>query len=244
MKGRLTIKLSSLKFRNMLVSFSKEDYLKEIYKMSGSNNLRVSTAHLAEKLEVTNAATSEMAKKLHSQGFVHYEKYKGLKLTAKGEKLALNMLRRHRLWETFLIKTLDFSWSQVHREAEILEHQTSDLLIDKIDSHLGYPEFDPHGDPIPNKNGKMPVCPELISLAEAKVGSSYYVARVDHQNEEVMEYFTSLGIELNTKIELMNRLEFDNSIFILFNNKKHSFSATLANKLFVIKKTNEDLSGQ
>lgn len=226
-----------------MISISKEDYLKEIYKISGGNNRRVSTAHLAEKLEVSNAATSEMAKKLDDQGFIYYEKYKGLKLTNKGEKLALKMLRRHRLWETFLIKTLGFSWSEVHQEAEVLEHQTSDLLIDKIDRHLGYPEFDPHGDPIPKQNGEMPVSPDLISLAEAKVGKVYSVSRVDHQSKEIMEYFTSLGIELNTQIEIINRLDFDNSIFILFNNTKHSFSSGVADKLFVTENSGEDKSG-
>ena len=123
----------------------------------------MSTAFLADKLEVSNAASTDMVKRLNTQGLLRYEKYKGVELTDQGEKLALRTIRRHRLWETFLINTLGLSWSEVHEEAEVLEHQTSDFLIDKIDQFLDYPEFDPHGDPIPSKDGKIPEIPDAIS---------------------------------------------------------------------------------
>jgi DtxR family Mn-dependent transcriptional regulator len=139
-----------------MITISKEDYLKEIYKIAIDNDSNVSTANLAEKLSVTNAATSDMAKKLAKAGYIIYEKYKGIRLTTRGKKEALKIIRRHRLWESFLIETLGLNWGEVHEEAEKLEHQTSDFLIDKIDEYLDYPQFDPHGEPIPTKLGRIP----------------------------------------------------------------------------------------
>ena len=218
-----------------MANISKEDYIKEIYHLSAGSDTLVSTAFLANKLEVTNAASTDMVKRLDSQGLLCYEKYKGVELTAKGEELALKMVRRHRLWETFLIETLGMSWNEVHEEAEVLEHQTSEFLIDKIDEYLGFPQFDPHGDPIPSKEGVLPSMPGLINLTQVAVGEKYLFKRVDHNNKELMDYFTELGIELDKEFEVTNLLEFDGSIFIKFDGIVHSFSAKVASKLFVIK---------
>ena len=219
----------------MMANISKEDYVKEIYHLSCESNELVSTAYLADKLAVSNAASTDMVKRLDSQGLLNYERYKGVELTDQGEILALKMVRRHRLWETFLINTLGLSWSEVHEEAEVLEHQTSDFLVDKIDEFLGYPKFDPHGDPIPSKDGTLPEMPNLISLSDAVIGDVYKVKRVDHSNKELMEYLTSVGIELEKEINVINILGFDNSIIIKIDETQHSFSSQVASRLYVMK---------
>lgn len=132
-------------------TISKENYLKVIFNQNELVNDFVTTSQMAQELDVSNAAISDMAKKLSSEGLITYEKYKGMELTSKGEKMALKVIRRHRLWELFLMKILGLNWSEIHDEAENLEHHSSDFLIDKIDEYLGYPEFDPHGHPIPKK---------------------------------------------------------------------------------------------
>ncbi|MBU1101203.1 MAG: metal-dependent transcriptional regulator [Bacteroidetes bacterium] len=225
-----------LKFIVTMITISKEDYLKEIYALSLFTDEPVSTSKIAEKLNITNAATSDMAKKLSALDLLSYEKYKGVKLTEKGRTIALNTIRRHRLWETFLIKTLGLNWGEVHDEAEVLEHQTSEFLMDRIDQFLNFPEFDPHGDPIPTKEGLMPVLPEVVCLTEAEIGKTYIIQKVDHDNKEVMDYFTKLGIELYSEIALEDRMKFDNSVFVSINNIRHTFSQQVASKLFVVNK--------
>ena len=156
-------------------TISKENYLKSIYSLNSTHGENVSTSQVAQKLEITNAATSEMARKLAKLGYLNYEKYKGVELTEKGRKVALQIIRRHRLWEVFLINVLGMSWSEVHDEAEKLEHNTSETLINKIDEHLDFPEFDPHGHPIPNKFGEFPKLPKLVNLINAEVGKKYKI---------------------------------------------------------------------
>lgn len=214
-------------------TISKENYLKEIYTSTNLSGELVSTSMLAEKLEITNAATSEMAKKLAEQGLIQYEKYKGLELTEEGKKVALNIIRKHRLWELFLIKVLKLNWSEVHHEAELLEHQTSDNLIDKIDEFLGYPKFDPHGAPIPDKYGVLPKTPAAIPLAEAKKGKSYIVSKVNDQITGLVEYFTKIELLLGTVFIVLDKLEFDESVLIKFNNKEISLSKLVSENLFV-----------
>ncbi len=215
-------------------TISKENYLKTIYQIKKPKSKKVSTAHLAKRLEVSNAATSDMAKKLFDLGLVKYQPYRGVELTAKGEKLALNVIRRHRLWELFLIKTLNLSWSEVHTEAERLEHQASDFLIDRIDEYLDYPDFDPHGDPIPNKNGELPVQPDSVKLTAAEVGKFYFIHRVKNDDIKLLDYLTELGLKLNMQLQVLSRLEFDNSVRVKINNKEHSFSEKIAEKLSLV----------
>lgn len=214
-------------------SISNEDYIKAIYGITKNNGKNVTTSVLADKLNVSSAAISEMARKLADNGYISYAKYKGMELTRKGEKLALKVIRRHRLWELFLIKSLGLSWSEVHDEAEKFEHHTSEFLIDKIDEFLEYPKFDPHGDPIPSKDGVMPELPAQMPLSEAKEGVTYRVIRVNDESSELMEYFTKLGVQLQKKIKVLGKLSFDNSVFIQINGNKHSLSEMVADKLSV-----------
>ncbi len=216
-------------------SISKEDYLKSVYKFQNKNGDSVSTADIAADLDVSNAATSDMAKKLAAQGFVTHERYKGLKLTAKGEKVALNILRRHRLWELFLIKVLGLSWSEVHREAENLEHNTSDFLIDKIDELLNFPEFDPHGSPIPKKNGEVPKLPDMIQLSKALEGKRYQIKNVHDESEDLINYLTKLNLTLNKKVKIIEKLNFDNSMIIENDGINITISEKISKSVFVTK---------
>jgi DtxR family Mn-dependent transcriptional regulator len=218
-----------------MTSISKEDYLKTLYMLSVDADSRVSTLAIANRLGISNAATSEMAKRLGDFGLVKYVKYKGVQLTKKGEKSALEVIRRHRLWEMFLMETLDLSWNEIHEEAEKLEHNSSDFLMEQIDSYLDFPKFDPHGDPIPDSNGKLPEMPENVMLKDAEVGERYRIVRVDHRHKELVDYFLKLKLQLNQEIEILDRLEFDHSVSVKLNGSTHTFSEKIAGMLYVSK---------
>ncbi len=219
-------------------SISKENYLKTIFIRNQSDKKPVSTTEIASRLEISNAATSEMAKKLAESGLIKYEKYKGLQLTKKGEKIAIDVVRRHRLWELFLVKVLKLNWAEVHDEAEKLEHISSEKLIDKIDEFLNYPDFDPHGEPIPRKNGKLPVIPETKKLSEAEVGKKYQIAKVDDSSNELMNYLMKIGVKLNATVKVLEKLNFDNSLVIELNGRQINLSEKVTESIFVIKSIN------
>jgi DtxR family Mn-dependent transcriptional regulator len=218
-----------------MTSISKEDYLKTLYLLSGDRVSKVSTLAIANRLGVSNAATSEMSRKLGESGLVKYVKYKGVQLTRKGEKSALEVIRRHRLWELFLMETLDLSWNEVHEEAETLEHNSSNFLIEQIDKYLDFPKFDPHGDPIPDCDGKLPEMPDNVRLKDADIGEVYRIVRVDHRHKELVDYFLKLKLKLHQKIELIDRLDFDRSVSVILNGSNHTFSEKIAGMLFVSK---------
>jgi len=214
-------------------TISKENYLKTIYQRAQTNNEPVTTSYVASKLEVSNAATSEMAKKLSDDGLISHEKYKGIELTDNGREIALQIIRRHRLWELFLIKVLGLSWGEVHDEAEMLEHSTSELLINTIDDYLGNPKFDPHGSPIPDRFGNLPVTPAIIALTKCRTGKKYRIAKINDKSSELMNYFSRLGLELEKEIAIEDRLEFDNSITLSIDNRIHSLSEKICENVYV-----------
>lgn len=214
-------------------TISTENYLKKIFNHKQAYGERINAVKLAQELSVSNAAISDMAKKLSKHGFISYEKYKGMELTDKGENLAINVIRRHRLWELFLTKVLDMPWSEVHEQAEILEHHTSEKLIDRIDEYLGFPDFDPHGHPIPKKNGTLPEDQNYIALAEAIEGLSYEFVQVDDHEKKLISYLTKVGFVLNTKFEVIDKLDFDKSFTIKFDNKVISLSQKISESLFL-----------
>ncbi len=177
-----------------MTSLTVENYLKAIYQLgSHGAQQRVSTGALARHLEVSPGSVTAMLKSLQQQGLVDYQPYAGVKLTGKGRREALRVLRRHRLLELFLVETLGMSWDEVHAEAEHLEHAASDRLIDRIDEYLGHPQFDPHGDPIPRADGSVH-SPELCSLAECEVGQRVEVARVLDQSAEFLQFVSRSGL--------------------------------------------------
>ncbi len=216
-----------------MTNISTEDYLKVIYQINSEKQEAATTTEVACKLDISKAATTEMVQKLSDKGFINYEKYKGMELTDEGKKIALQILRRHRLWELFLIKVLGLSWSEVHDEAERLEHSTSDFVINKIDEFLGFPDFDPHGSPIPDKFGVLPVMPEVTPLSDCETGRSYRIMLVNDASNELMNYFSSIGLMLKTEIHISGRLDFDKTLFIEINGIKHSLTEKMAKHLFV-----------
>lgn len=213
-------------------NISKEDYLGIIFKHKDENN-EIKSNVIAEKLNVSGAAVTDMLKKLSKEGHLVYEKYKAIKLTHSGEEYARIMVRRHRIWEVFLHQVVGLPWDKVHDEAHRLEHSSSDELIDKMEEMLDYPEYDPHGDPIPQKNGKMPKMKKYIPLTELKEGRKGIVVRVNDFNGKFLNYISELGIELNEKIIVEERREFDNSLKILIKGQPWNISDKLAENVFV-----------
>jgi DtxR family Mn-dependent transcriptional regulator len=218
----LIFNLSPLKFFVIIYlnmqNISKEDYLSIIYKNKDTNG-KVKANTIADKLNVSNAAVTDMLKKLSNEGYINYEPYKGINLTQDGEVYAKNMVRRHRIWEVFLNQIVGLPWDKVHDEAHRLEHSSSDELINKMEEMLDFPEYDPHGDPIPSKEGKMPRQKNCIPLSELKEGESGLVIRVNDFDEKFLNYISEIGINLDQSILVQERRSFDNSIKILVNDQ-------------------------
>jgi DtxR family transcriptional regulator, Mn-dependent transcriptional regulator len=168
---------------------------------------RVSTKMLAEKIGVSASTASESIRKLAEQGLVNHEKYGAVTLTESGRQAALAMVRRHRLLEAFLVKELGYSWDEVHDEAEVLEHAVSDRLVARIDAKLGFPQRDPHGDPIPGSDGRVPT-PPARQLWACHDGDAGTVARISDADPEMLRYFDSIGISLDSRLRVLTRREF------------------------------------
>lgn len=202
-------------------SRAEENYIKAIYKLA-ENQPKVATNSIAAELETKASSVTDMLRKLADKSLIHYKKYQGVRLTDAGEKLALKVIRKHRLWEVFLVEKLKFGWDQVHDIAEQLEHIASPELVNKLDAFLGYPKFDPHGDPIPDADGNLPDTNRL-PLAEVEPGKKYVVRNVTQDNTEFLSLVESLGLTLGLEIELIKRVSFDQSLII----KKWDGSETL-----------------
>lgn len=196
----------------MNFSVSEENYIKSIYHLQQDTGL-VNTNALASEMQTKAASVTDMLKKLSAKKILQYEKYKGFKLTENGKKVALTVVRKHRLWEYFLVKKLGFEWDQVHDIAEELEHISSSELIERLQSFLGNPSFDPHGDPIPDSNGKIPKLNQL-NLAALPLNKSTVVSSVSNQSPQMLEMLKHYSIAIGTSIKLLKRFEFDGSLEI------------------------------
>lgn len=190
-----------------------QDYLKVIWTAQEWSREKVSTKMLAERIGVSASTASESIRKLADQGLVHHEKYGAVTLTDTGRSAALAMVRRHRLMETFLVRELGYGWDEVHDEAEVLEHAVSDLLLDKIDAKLGHPQRDPHGDPIPGPDGRVPT-PPARRLSECDNGDQGLVARISDADPEMLRYFDTVGIALDARLQVAQRRDFAGTISI------------------------------
>ncbi len=219
----------------IMITISKENYLKSIYTLAKGNGNFVSLTELSKELNVTKSAVTEMSKKLYEQGCIKYVRYKGIKILPKGKKIALQVIRKHRLWELFLVETLNLSWDKVHPEAEKLEHYSSDFLIDTIDKHLNYPKLDPHGEPIPCKDGSYRSKIKDIPMSECKPGETYKVTRVNDREEDLIRYLSKIKIHLNRKIKIIEKLKFDNSVIIEVKGITHSLSSKLVDNIYLTK---------
>ncbi len=219
-------------------NISKEDYLSTIYRHRNSEG-GIKATQLAEQLEISNAAVTDMMKKLSRDGLVNYARYKGIKLTGQGESYARNMVRRHRIWELFLQRIVGMPWDKVHDEAENLEHSSSDELINRLEEMLDYPQFDPHGDPIPDKNGMLPKQKKMIPLSMIKTGEMVEVVRVNDFDNDFLNYLSGIGIKLNKKLIIKDVLNFDKSMLIEIDGSEINISNTIAANIFVVRENNE-----
>ncbi|MGB1307390.1 MAG: metal-dependent transcriptional regulator [Oceanihabitans sp.] len=182
------------------MSVAIENFVKAIYKNDKNDGNDTKPGNIAKKLGISNAAATDMAKNLANKNLIKYEKYKALELTKDGEKLALKVIRKHRLWEAFLHKTFDMSLHEIHKEAELLEHETSDFLADKISDYLGNPKFDPHGDPIPNAQGVITTKDTSITLSKTQEGKKYIISRLMSDDKEFFEFCALNGLKYGNKI--------------------------------------------
>lgn len=213
-------------------NISIEDYLSAIYKYRDDTG-SIKPNLIAEKLGISNAAVTDMLRKLSREKFVNYEKYRSITLTEKGKTYARNMVRRHRIWEVFLNQVVGMPWDKVHDEAHRLEHSSSDELIDKMEEMLEFPEYDPHGDPIPTKEGKVPKLKKNIPLTMLKEGEKGKVIRVNDFDEGFLVYIAEIGIALNELIEMKTMRSFDKSMMINVGGKDFNISRKLAENVFV-----------
>lgn len=203
-----------------------QDYLKIIWTAQEWSPEKVSTKLLADRIGVSPSTASESIRRLADQGLVHHEKYGAVTLTDRGRSAAISMVRRHRLLETYLVRALGYSWDEVHDEAEVLEHAVSDRMLARIDAKLGYPTRDPHGDPIPAADGKVPTPParQLSDCAGGEVGT---VARISDADPEMLRYFDSVGINLDSHLRVLARRDFAGMISIAVENPADTETTTV-----------------
>ena len=222
----------------MKLTKNEEDYLKALFNLTfESDGDKAGTNQLAERLGFSPASVNGMLKKLKTKGLVSYKKYGKLELTKDGSTVALQLIRKHRLWETFLYKCMNFGWDEVHIVAEQLEHIEYDKLITELDRFLGYPSTDPHGAIIPDKNGEYKDNPK-ITLNELEEGDECRIIAVKDSSVEFLKYVTKIGLELSSKIKIVERREFDESSLIEFNDRQLSVSKKFCENIFVEHLTN------
>ncbi len=196
------------------LSHSEENYLKEIFHLSGLTEKRVSTNGLASRLNTKASSITDMLQKLSDKKLVEYVKYKGCFLTEEGERIAIQIIRKHRLWETFLVNKLSFGWEEVHDVAEQLEHIDSEKLIDSLDRFLNYPKFDPHGDPIPDKDGKIVYRKSKIKLLDAATNSRVEIVRVNEDSLALLKFLERHQLTLGTELDVLEKFPFDDSMSV------------------------------
>lgn len=201
---------------------TEEDYLKAIYALSKGKP--VSTNDLAAELQVKASSITDMIKKLSDKKYVDYIKYQGVELTSSGKQIALKIMRKHRLWETFLVKNLHFGWDEVHEIAEQLEHIESEMLTDRLDDFLGNPQFDPHGDPIPNKEGIINDTRKRIALQDVQITQKGIIVGVSDASSDFLKFLESENLVLGTQLEVIEKYSFDNSLKIRFYDKELNIS--------------------
>ncbi|MCZ4222298.1 metal-dependent transcriptional regulator [Pedobacter rhodius] len=212
-------------------SFTEENYLKIIYHLS-EKTANVQTNAIAEQMQTKPASVTDMIKKLADKGLVDYVKYQGVTLTEKGKQAAVDIVRKHRLWEVFLVSKLNFKWDEVHDVAEELEHIKSVDLIERLDEFLGFPKSDPHGDPIPDKNGRFAKT-QFIKLIELKIGDGGTITGVSQHSSAFLKHLEKLGLTLGKQIQISDVTDFDGSVEILVANKQINISREVAKHILI-----------
>ncbi|GAA3980017.1 metal-dependent transcriptional regulator [Pedobacter ginsengiterrae] len=212
-------------------SFTEENYLKVIYHLAEKTN-NVQTNAIAEQIQTKPASVTDMIKKLADKGFVDYVKYQGVTLTEKGKQAAIDIVRKHRLWEVFLVDKLNFKWDEVHDVAEELEHIKSVDLIERLDEFLGFPKSDPHGDPIPDKNGRFAKT-QFIKLIELSINDSGTITGVSQHSSAFLKHLEKLGLTLGKEIQITDVTDFDGSVEIVVDNRQINISREVAKHILI-----------
>lgn len=212
-------------------SHTEENYLKIIYHLSEINH-PVQTNAIADRIQTKAASVTDMLKKLSDKELVDYVKYQGVTLTEKGKLTALNIVRKHRLWEVFLVDKLSFKWDEVHDVAEELEHIKSTLLVERLDEFLEFPKVDPHGDPIPDQYGNF-ASPSFIKLSKLKVNESGTITGVSEHSTPFLKHLEKLGLTLGKKLEVVEIIDFDGSVELMVEHKKINISREVAKHILI-----------
>lgn len=214
-------------------SYTEENYLKIIYHLSVISN-PVQTNAIAEKIQTKAASVTDMLKKLSEKEMVDYVKYQGVTLTEKGKLTAINIVRKHRLWEVFLVDKLNFKWDEVHEVAEELEHIKSTLLIERLDGFLDFPKVDPHGDPIPDQHGNFANL-SFVKLSKLKTGEKGTITGVSEHSSPFLKHLEKLGLTLGKKIAISETIDFDGSVELLIDHQKVNISREVAKHILINK---------
>ena len=214
------------------MTLAEENYLKAIYHLENQFANGVSTNALAEEMQTKASSATDMIKKLAEKDMISYIPYQGVTLSKAGRAYAVKVVRKHRLWEVFLLEKLHFSWDEVHDVAEELEHIKSEKLTDKLDEFLGFPKVDPHGDPIPDKHGNFEKI-DKTSLTNAEEGLTYVCVGVDDSSSDFLKYLDGNKISLGTTMKILHKEPYDKSIKIAFNNAELVVSQNVAKNLFL-----------
>lgn len=216
-----------------MMSLTEENYLKVLYQLSQSKQ-EITVKDIALSLDIKMPTVNSMIKKLSEKGYINYEKYRAIELNEKGRKQALSILRKHRLAESFLSKVMGLGWEEVHDIAEQMEHLQSERFFSRMDEMLDNPKFDPHGEPIPDVNGKLPLL-NAIKLSESKVGMDYKLTGVMNHDAAFLKFLDSMGLKIGSSIRVHDIQEFDKSMSVELNNSVNTiFSVTVCNNLLVV----------
>ncbi len=218
-----------------MVSHTEENYLKAIFKLSEKDKISASTNAISKEMNTSAASVTDMLKRLAEKDLINYEKYKGVTLTKKGNTLATNLIRCHRLWEVFLLEKLDFSWDEVHDIAEQLEHIKSDKLTERLDRFLEYPKFDPHGDPIPDAEGNFTYRKQVL-LNDLKENEKGIVVGVNEHSSSFLQYLDRHHLNLGAQIKVLEHFDYDSSKKINLNDQADLIlSSKVCQNLFIQK---------
>lgn len=214
-------------------SLTEENYLKSIYHLSNDGGAAVSTNNIAEAINTKASSVTDMLKKLAEKRLINYVKYQGVTLTEKGMDTAIHIVRKHRLWEVFLVEKLNFKWDEVHDIAEELEHIKSDMLIERLEEFLGNPKVDPHGDLIPDKHGKIHK-KELVRISKMALGESGTISGVSEHSASFLQYLGKNGLTLGKKIKIIELIDFDGSVILALEDKEISVSREAAKNILIL----------
>ncbi|NNK88710.1 MAG: metal-dependent transcriptional regulator [Flavobacteriaceae bacterium] len=212
---------------------SEENYLKAIYHLADHGVSKVSTNAIATRMRTKASSVTDMIKKLSDKNLVIYQKYQGVNLTEVGQEVAVKIIRKHRLWEVFLVEKLNFGWDEVHDIAEQLEHIESEKLVDRLDEFLEFPSHDPHGDPIPDKQGEFKPSQKVV-LSDVEPGSICFCVGVIDSSSKFLRYLDKNGINLGTQLKVVSKEDFDKSMKIKTKGNTMVISYKISNNLFVI----------